>query len=181
MNILIPKGDSQRRRLKPLPTALTAWRDLHEFFIFRLHGVGRRLAVTPLHIFNQAFKRHVINSLASLPFIVNLYFLPVSSVEYNILNLFGIFPEWRVQREIILSGQSIQNRVGKAFFIRAGLPSHHCDGSLCNAKPPVRNHQLFIKFHLVPQPKTFRTSAEWIVKRKAPGFNLVHADAAVRA
>ena len=54
-----------------------------------------------LHIFNQAFKRHVINSLASLPFIVNLYFLPVSSVEYNILNLFGIFPEWRVQREII--------------------------------------------------------------------------------
>ena len=45
----------------------------------------------------------------------------------------------------------------------------------------VRNHEFYIKLHLIAQTGTFRAGTEGIVKGKTPGLYLTDTDAAVRA
>ena len=98
------------------------WSNAHERFILLLHGIRACLSVTLLHISDQPRKRHIVNALSALPFIVNLYRMSISSVDQNVLYLLRILLKRCCQAEIIFSGKSIQDCPGKASLVCAGLP-----------------------------------------------------------
>ena len=103
------------------------------------------------------------------------------SVEQNVLDLLWVVLKGRVQIEMVLLAQGVQNRPGKAPLVRAGLPAQHHNSPLADGQGLVRNHQIRVKLHLVAQAKALRAGAEGVVEGKASGLHLVDADAAVRA
>ena len=112
---------------------------------------------------------------------MDLHLSAARSVDQDIFHFVAVLFKGRIQAEIIFLRQRPQNGVGEASRIVAGLPAHHRDGSLVDAPALVRNHQIHVKFHLIAQAVALRTGAEGIVEGKAPGFDLIDADPAVRA
>ena len=103
------------------------------------------------------------------------------SVDNDILRHIRQLLKRRVKRKVVLLAKRLQNGVGKAAFVRAGLPPHNRDCTLIDAEAPVRNNQVNIKLHLITQPETLGAGAKRIVERKTPRLHLVNADITVRA
>ena len=82
---------------------------------------------------------------------------------------------------MVLLCQGIQQSSGKAPLIRAGLPPQNHNCALADGQRLVRNHQILVKLHFISQAETLRAGPEGIVKGKASGLHLIHADVAVRA
>ena len=80
---------------------------------------------------------------------------------------------------MVLLAQSLQQGIGKARFVHAGLPA--CDGNspFIDAPPGIRNHQLYVKLHLIAQTGTHRAGTEGIVERKTPWLDLADPDSAI--
>lgn len=71
--------------------------------------------------------------------------------------------------------------IGIAGRIGAGLPAHYLNCPLGNRQCLIRNHEIFIKLHLVTESVADRTGTKRIIKRKASRFHLIHTDSAIRA
>ena len=152
----------------------------HESLIFLFDRIGSRLPIAAFHIFDQTFECYIVDSAPPLSGIIHFHLFSVGSMDNNIMDLFRIILERRIQRKIIFSGKRVKNRAGIAALIGTGLPAQHNDRSLCNTQRRVRNHQLLIKFHLIPQPITTGAGAEWVVERKAARFDFIHTDLTIR-
>ena len=180
MNIFICDSHGQRLSLQTHSAALLTRSNPHKRLVFLFHRLGTRLPVSPVHIFNQSLESHRIDAFPPLPFVIHFHFFAIGSVNQNITDFLRIIPERRVQTELIMLGKCLQNRIGEAALLMAGLPSHSNNGTLVDAQRLIRNHQLRRKLHLITETETHRTSPERIVERKTSRFNLVNADAAVR-
>ena len=112
---------------------------------------------------------------------MDLDFLPAGTMDQYVLNLLRILLERRVQAEMVFLRQRIENRAREAALLLRRLPAHHNDGAVIDGKRPVRNHQIQVEFHAVAQARALRAGAEGIVEGKAARFDLLDADAAVRA
>ncbi len=104
--------------------------DPHIGLVLRLRGFRKGLPVAPVHIFQKALKGHIIDPFPPLPFIMDLYLLPLGAVDQDIVDILRIILKWGVQAKMVFPGQGIQDRPGKAPLIRAGLPAHHHDRPL---------------------------------------------------
>ncbi len=64
---------------------------------------------------------------------MDFQFFSSGPINQNVLNLFWKFLIRRIQIKLILFRQCGENRIGKAAFVGAGLPSHNLNGSCCKA------------------------------------------------
>ena len=106
--------------------------------------------------------------------------MTAGTMDEDILNLFRILAERRIQRTFIFPCQSIQNRSGKASLRGTGLPPENSDSPFIDTQFLIRDHQIDIKFHLISKTQTLRAGTKWIIKGKTPGFDLINADATIR-
>ena len=81
---------------------------------------------------------------------------------------------------MIFLGQRLQDCIGKAGSIVAGLPSHYRNRAFIDAQPFIGNHQIHIKFHLIAQAEALRAGAKGVVEGKASWLDFINADSAVR-
>ena len=181
IDILICHSHCQRFLFQSLALAGITWSDTHKALIFLLHSLRTGLPVSLLHVPDQSRKRHIIDTFPALALIINFHRMATGTIDENILNFLRVFTERCIQGKIIFSGKSIQNRPRKTSLCCTGLPSENCNCSLIDAQLLIRNHQVNIKFHLITKSQTLRAGTEGIIERKAPRFDLINADSAVRA
>ena len=86
-----------------------------------------------------------------------------------------------VQTEVICLCQRFQKGVRKAPLLGGRLPSHDLNRPLVERQPLIRHHQVFVKLHLISQPRAFRAGAVRVVEGKTPGLNLRNGNPAIRA
>ena len=106
--------------------------------------------------------------------------MSAGTVDKDILDFLRILTERRVQRKLIFPCQGIQDRSGKASLGGTGLPPENSDSPFIDTQFLIRDHQIDIKFHLISKTQTLRAGTKWIIKGKAPGFDLINADATIR-
>ena len=121
----------------------------HESFVLCLHRVGPGFPVTPLYIFDQPFKGHVVDALAPLSFVIYLDFLSIRSIDQNVMDLFRILFKRSIQIKLVFLAKSAQNGICKTGWIHTGLPSKRCDRSLIDTQRFIRDHQILVKLHLI--------------------------------
>ena len=180
-NIFVTHSNSQCFRLQPLPLTDRTGSKLHKCLIFLPTGFRTGLTVSSLHITNQTFESHIIDTFPTLTFIMNLYRMSICSINKNIMNFLRIILERRGEIKIVFFTESIQYGSCKTSFRLTRLPARNGNSTFFNGKGRIRYHQALIKFHLITQPQTVRACTERVVKRKTPRLNLVHTDSAVRA
>ena len=122
---------------------------------------------------------NVINSRAALAGILNLKFL-FRTVYEHVLHLFRKVFIGRVQREFIFFGKGFEDRMGKALVVVRALPAHNLNAAFVKTLFLVRDHKIFVEFHLISETETFRAGAKGIVEGEGSGLNLFNAYAAVR-
>ena len=71
--------------------------------------------------------------LAALPRIMDRHLFPLGPVDQDIVDLFGIILKGSIQVKMVLFGQGVQDRPGKASLLGAGLPAQDCNGPLLDA------------------------------------------------
>ena len=180
INILIPYCNRQRRFFKSLPVAGCTRCNTHKRLIFCLAGLRKGLAVTSVDIFKQTFKRHVIDACPALSCIMDLNLPVTGPINQDVVDLLRIVLKWGIEVKMVFFRQSIQRCPREAPFLGARLPAHDDNRPLLDTERFVRNHQIFVEFHLVPQTKAFRTCTKGIIKGKASGLYFLDADSAVR-
>ncbi len=181
MNILLSYCHCQGRWFQSLTLTASARSYSHEFFIFCFSGFRTGLSISALYILDQSLKGNAIDPLTSLTFVMNLHFIASGTVNEQIMDFFWIIPKRSLQRKIIFFRQGIQNRIGKAFLIITGLPSLNYNGTIHNTKALIRNHKIFVKFHLISQSHAVRTRSKGIIKRKTSRFDFLNTDLTIRA
>ena len=129
INIDAAYSNCQGTGFQALALAGFARRNAHKSLILCLGGFREGLLVAALHIADQSLKCHRIYAFPSLALIVHLYFFSVGSVQEHVLNLLRIVLKRCVQIKMIFLTQGIQDCVGKAVFVRAGLPAHYHNGT----------------------------------------------------
>ena len=128
--------------------------------------------VSAVHIFNQSLKGHVVNTGAALPRIMDRHLFPLCPVNQDIVDLFRIILKGSIQAKMVLFGQGVQDRPGKA-------PSLAQDCQPRTAMAPslmlkdlsgiIRSSSNSI---FVSQSKALRTGPKGIIEGKAPGLHL---------
>ena len=139
--------------------------------------IGIRLAVSPLHIRNDALKRsrHLINAPAFVVAEVDLFL--ARPIKEDLLN---------VLRQVLPLGVSVKlvvlrdrlNRLQKIWAFP--LPPRR-QGPVINLQILIRHDQAFIEKQLDPKPITRRTSAKRCVERKQPRLNFGDSEPTDRA
>ena len=180
VNVDAAHSHRKTRFLQALSAAFGAGGDPHEGFIFRLGAVGEGLPVPAVLVLDQALEGDVVNSLASLAFVVDLDLLAAGAVDQDVPDPFRIIAEGRVKAEAVMLCQSHKDGVRKAPLLCGGGPAGGDDGALADGQTFVRDHQFRGKLHFVAQSCADRTGAERIVEGKAPGLHLLDGDPAVR-
>ena len=104
-------GHGEGLFLQSLSAALITRRDGHETLILLAAPLGSGLSVTALYILDQAFKRNIVYTNASLSLVMYLHLTASFSVNQQVLNLLRVLPERRIQAEMVLSRQCFQHLV----------------------------------------------------------------------
>ena len=181
IDIFVPHRHRQGGGLQPLPMAGGAGGHPHKGLVLCFQGVLAGLPVAALQVLEQPVKGHLIGVQPPLSLVGHRYLLPICAVFNDMLHLRRIVPVGSVQTETIPVCQRLEQGMGVAARRTGGSPAVGRDGTLQNAQALVRNDQIHIVFHFVPQAIAVGAGAKGIVEGKAPGFHRLHADAAVRA
>ena len=104
----------------------------------------------------------------------------VGAMNNDMFDLLRIILKWRCKIKLIFFSQCIQNRSCKASFICAGLPSGHSDRTIQNTERWIRDHQFYVKFHLISESVTIRAGTKRIIKGKTSRLDLIDTHTTVR-
>ena len=118
---------------------------------------------------------------AELGLVMHRHLLSAGAVQNDIPGLRAQLPERRIQAEVIGLRKRNQHGMGKAALILRIHPSQNGNGALVQGQALIRNHQCHIKLRLGADTEALRAGTEGIVEGKAPGLDLLDADATVRA
>ena len=165
---------------KPVAATAGAGCRGHAFFQFFSGGIGLSLPIPAGDVIQDSLKGLLQNAHAVAPIVGHAELLSLGAVQDDVHHIPRQLFYRNGEGKVIFLGQCL--KIHPEDGVGSGtLPARGLNGTVKNGLLLIRNDQILIRDQLEAQACTAGTGTGGIVKRKHPGLQLRHADAAVLA
>ncbi|MPM39216.1 hypothetical protein SDC9_85849 [bioreactor metagenome] len=152
----------------------------HVPLYFLLAVLAGGVAVAPLHIGDDAFKRRVKRAAAEFLAVGDMQLVLAGAVKNGVLYFLRQILERRFHGSAVVRGQRLEIHA-RYRALRAAVPAHHVDASLRQRKRPIGDYEVGVDFEQRTETRAGRARAKGVVEGEHAGRKLFYARSAVRA